>query len=99
MGREQKVMAKSIMQDSKQCYITGDTNNLHLHHIYAGGNRKTSDKQGFTVWLRADWHNMSNYGVHFDRELDLQLKRECQRKYEETHSREEFMRLIGKNYL
>ena len=26
-------------------------------------------------------------------------KRVCQRKYEETHSREAFIRLIGKSYL
>ena len=92
-------MAKSILQTEKECYITGSTINLHEHHIYAGGNRKISEKYGFKVWLRADWHNMSDYGVHFNRDLDLHLKQECQRKFEETHSREEFMRLIGKNYL
>lgn len=93
-------MAKSIMQTEKECYITGSTSNLHLHHIYPGlGFRKASDKHGFTVWLRADWHNMADYGVHFNKELDLRLKQECQRKFEETHTREEFMKIIGKNYL
>ena len=87
------------MQYEKKCYVTGDTNGLHLHHIYGGSNRKVSDKNGFTVWLRGDWHNLSDYGVHFNKELDLHLKQECQRKYEENHTREEFMRLIGKNYL
>ena len=42
---------------------------------------------------------MSDSGVHFNRALDLALKVECQRKFEETHTREEFMKLIGKNYL
>lgn len=93
-------MAKSIMQTEKECYITGSTDNLHLHHIYPGtALRKISDKYGFTVWLRADWHNMADYGVHFNKELDLHLKQECQRKFEETHTRAEFMKLIGKNYL
>ena len=36
---------------------------------------------------------------HQDRQTDLLLKRECQRKFEETHSREEFMKIIGRNYL
>jgi len=90
---------KSILQDEKECYVTGDTNNLHCHHIYGGGNRQISEKNGFKVWLRADWHNMSDYGVHFNPKLDLRLKQECQRKYEETHSRAEFMALIGRNYL
>lgn len=31
--------------------------------------------------------------------LDLRLKQDCQRKFEETHSREEFMAIIGRNYL
>ena len=92
-------MAKSIMQDEKKCYVTGDTEGLHLHHIYGGSNRKISDKNGFTVYLRGDWHNLSDYGVHFNKELDLHLKQECQRKYEETHTRKEFMMLIGKNYI
>lgn len=95
---------KSIMQDEKKCFITGIEStpyqSLHKHHIYEGwGNRRISEKNGFWVWLRPDWHNMSNYGVHFNKELDLELKKACQRKYEETHSREEFMALIGRNYL
>lgn len=60
---------------------------------------KVSEATGFTVWLCAAHHNMSNAGVHFDRALDLHLKQEQQREYEKTHSREDFMRLIGKNYL
>lgn len=93
-------MKKSILQDKKECYITGDTQWLHMHHIYHGSsNRKVSDANGFWVWLRWDWHNGANYGVHSDRQLDLKLKRICQAKFEETHSREEFMSLIGRNYL
>lgn len=89
----------SILQSEKCCYITGSTNNLHEHHIFPGRNRKQSEKHGFKVWLRADWHNMSDHGVHFDKALDLKLKRECQRKFEETHSRSEFISIIGRNYL
>lgn len=92
-------MAESIMQDRKACYITGAETNLHEHHIFAGKNRNISEKCGFKVWLRADWHTMSDYGVHFNRDLDLMLKRACQAKFEETHTRAEFMTLIGKNYL
>lgn len=89
----------SILQETKECYITGSTTALHKHHIFAGSRRKTSDKNGFWVWLRWDWHNGADYGVHFNKVLDLKLKQECQEEFEKTHSREEFMRLIGKNYL
>ena len=90
----------SILQTEKECFITGDTTGLHKHHIYHGtSNRKVSDDNGFWVWLRWDWHNGAKYSVHSDRLLDLSLKMACQKKYEETHSREEFMALIGKSYL
>lgn len=80
--------------------MTGDTNGLHRHHIYMGNpNRRISEENGFWVWLRYDWHNGAKYGVHSNRVLDLRLKQICQEKYEETHSREEFRRLIGRSYL
>lgn len=91
---------KSIFQTDKECWLCKATNNLHLHHIYhSTALRKISDKNGFVVYLCAIHHNMSNFGVHFNRDFDLLLKRECQKKFEETHSKEEFMKIIGKNYL
>ena len=92
-------MAKSILQDEKKCYITGSTENLHQHHIFAGSRRKASDKWGCWVWLRADWHNMADYGVHFNRELDEKLKCEAQLAFERIHSHQKFMDVFGKNYL
>lgn len=94
-------MAKSILQDDRECYITGSTYNLHLHHIFAGGRRKISDREGFVVYLTGALHNQSDEGVHGKNghELDMLLKQDCQRKYEETHSRKEWMALMGKNYL
>lgn len=90
---------KSIMQSEKECYKTHDTYNLHKHHIYGGARRKASERCGCWVWLRADWHNLANYGVHFDSAFDRLLKAECQKKFEESHTREEFMLTFGKNYL
>jgi hypothetical protein len=93
-------VSKSILQTEKECYFTKRTGNLHLHHIFYGrGLRQISDREGFVVYLIPELHNMSNDGVHFNRELDLRLKRECQAKYEETHSRKEFIQLIGRNYI
>ena len=90
---------KSIIQTKKECYITHSTYNLHKHHIFGAANRKISEKYGLWIWLRGDWHNLSDYGVHFDKELDLRLKQMAQRVFEETHTRQEFMKIIGKNYL
>ena len=93
-------MAKSIMQTEKRCYVCGTTYNLHDHHIFYGtANRKQSEKHGFKVFLCGRHHNLSNEGVHFNPDLDMRLKRECQAKFEETHSRDEFMKKKRKNYL
>jgi hypothetical protein len=90
---------QSIIQTEKECYVTGSTYNLHRHHIYGGSNRKKSEQNGLWVWLRADWHNMSDYGVHFNKKLDTELKQLGQSKFEETPPREKFMSLIGRSYL
>lgn len=92
---------KSILQDKKESYISGSTYNLEEHHIFFGtANRKVSEKNGLKVWLTSEEHR-GTYGVHgkFGRDLDIKLKQDAQRKYEETHTREEFIKLIGKNYL
>lgn len=92
---------RSILQDRKESYISGNTYYLEEHHIFFGtANRKISEKQGFKVWLTSEEHR-GTYGVHgkHGRNLDIKLKRDAQRKYEETHTREDFIKLIGKNYL
>ena len=93
---------KSIIQKTKQCYVTGSTTNLHVHHIFFGsGNRKLSEKYGLKVWLRAEWHNGSNYGVHFNRAFDNKLKQMTQKKAMEHYGwgREDFIKIFGRNYL
>ena len=97
---------KSIMQTDKECYLCrkyfdiSNDRGLHLHHIYEGtGNRPRSTEMGAVIYLCAKHHNMSNYGIHFNKDVDLMVKQECQRKFEEAHTREEFMQLIGRNYL
>lgn len=93
----------SILQGkSKRCYFTDtETGPLERHHIYFGaGMRQISDKHGFWVWLKPEWHR-GTQGVHGrdGHKIDLRLKQDCQRKFEEAHSREEFMAIVGRNYL
>ena len=92
---------KSIIQDKKECYICKTTYNLHLHHIFFGtANRKISDKNGFVIYL-CQYHHESDFGVHgkYGDELNRKLKSECQKKYEENHTRQEFINLIGRNFI
>lgn len=91
---------KSIIQNEKECFITHDKHNLHLHHVFGGGLRKVSEKYGMTIWLRADWHNMAQYGVHQNAALDRDIKRIAQTKWEEKFgSRQDFRRIFGKSWL
>lgn len=91
---------KSILQKDKECWFCGRTDGLELHHIYPGtANRQVSDKNGFTVYLCRRHHTGSNQSVHLNRNMGLTLKCACQSKYEEKHTREEFIKLIGKSYL
>ena len=85
---------------SEGCYICGYPE-TETHHILFGNKyRKISDDNGFTVKLCYVHHRGTN-GVHGKNghQLDLFLKKTVQAKYEETHSRMEWMNLIGRNYL
>lgn len=89
----------SILQgEERQCYFCLSPY-VEYHHIYFASLRKISDKHHFTVWLCHTHHTGSLDSVHRNRQMDLTLKQACQKKYEETHTREEFMRLIGRSYL
>jgi hypothetical protein len=44
-------------------------------------------------------HNEPPNGVHHNRERDLSLKREFQKRFEDEYDHETFMRVFGRNYL
>lgn len=93
-------MKPSILNtESGVCYMCGLQTDTALHHIYFGPKRKTSDENGFTAFLCPGCHQYGKHAVHRCREADLFLKAVCQVIFEKTHTREEFMRLIGRNYL
>lgn len=93
-------MSKSIISNERVCVVCGDVYNLHRHHIYYGSsNRKQSEKYGCWCYLCARHHNMSNEGVHFNKSLDMELKKKCQEVWEQTKTRESFMQIFGRNYL
>lgn len=90
---------ESVLQQKKECYVCGTTINLNDHHIFFGSaNRKQSEKYGMKVWLCVE-HHTGNSGVHFNKDLDRRLKQMAQKHFEQTHTRDEFRRIFGKNYL
>lgn len=91
---------KSIIQENKECWVCGTIYGLHDHHIiYNTANRRLSEKYGLKVWLCGKHHNLSNEGVHFNRELDMRLKQLAQKRFEEEYPNESFLRIFGRNYI
>ena len=92
-------MGKSIIQDEKQCYFCGRVTGLESHHVFGGvANRPISEKYGLKVWLCHECHT-GNEGAQYDKMKNLQLKQDAQYAFEREHTRAEWMKLIGKNYL
>ena len=92
-------MTDSILQTEKECWFCGARVGLECHHIFAGtANRRISEKYGLKVWLCHE-HHTGNDGAQYDKEKNLQLKQEAQKKFEALYSHDMWMRLIRKNYL
>ena len=98
---------KSIIQDKHECFIcrtnydVETTVGLHDHHIFEGNSRrKQSEKYGLKVYL-CHRHHVTDprYSVHYQKQLDLELKQLAQKKFEELHSHEEFIKHFIKSYL
>lgn len=108
-GRRKKKHRPSILQEKDgRCYLCMKLHNDHTfkytetHHVYFGrGQRDISEEYGFKVHLCIAHHEYSGgpEAVHRNHEICLIVQQDMQRKFEQTHPRAEFMRLIGKNYL
>nr|DAW56164.1 MAG TPA: Recombination enhancement function protein nuclease, DNase, HYDROLASE.4A [Caudoviricetes sp.] len=94
-------MKKSLIQQGKYCYVCGTEYALHRHHVFEGtANRRLSEEDGAYCYLCYLHHNGSNRGVHFNKELDLLLKRRTQEAWEKTKgNRQEFINRYGKSWL
>ena len=88
------------MQDKKECYITGVTHGLHKHHVFGAANRDNSERFGLTVWLIPELHNLSERGVHCNKEMMDLLHRAGQLAFERVHgTRQQFIEIFGQDYI
>ena len=89
----------SILQRNKVCYLCGRMTGLERHHIFGGvANRRISEQYGLWVWLCHECHTGTD-GAQYDPEKNRHLKQIAQMAYEQTHSRDEWMKLIRRNYI
>ena len=85
-------------EDEAQCYRCKLEGQMQFHHILNGSLKRASEEIGAWVWLCPachDWVHSTGDGVWFQRIM----KATCQERYEENHTREEWMALVHKNYL
>ena len=74
----------------------------HRHEIFFGtANRQKSIEDGLVIFLTPEDHNMSDHGIHADREFDLYAKRKAQLRWQEFYGKtvEQFIARYGRNYL
>ena len=91
----------SILQKEKKCYVCGSTK-INIHEVYYGTkNRNKSIEDGCCIYLCPTHHNMSNAGIHFNHDLDLQVKKSMESKWLETYNKtiDDFIMRYGRNYL
>jgi hypothetical protein len=85
-----------------ELYSTERFEGSHRHEVFFGSaNRQKSIKLGLVVFLTPEMHNMSDYGVHFNKDFDNKLKQIGQKTAMEKYnwSIDDFIREFGKNYL
>lgn len=96
MSKFEKNRYSILTDDLTKCYVCGKPKQ-ELHEIYFGKNRSNSIIFGCVVPLCYE-HHRGNTGVHHNHTLDMQLKQECQKRFQELYS-VEFINIFYKNYL
>lgn len=90
----------SVFTDNMdKCIFTGSWV-VERHHIFGGSNRKKSEKYGFVVPLRPDYHPNGVFAGANAKEIDTKLKCMAQEYWEEHYgTRDEFRKQFGRSYL
>ena len=87
---------KIRIQESKRCYVCGDTN-VELHHMME--QKKLAEEDGLVIWLCPMHHRISNNSAHMNKEFREELHRMAQRQYLKHHQVSEWMARYGQNYI
>jgi hypothetical protein len=98
--RKSKHITNPPVPEGSECWACGMTRGLQTHEMFGGANRNKSIEHGLQVYL-CEVHHTGILGVHTSMNGVMKdaLKRYGQEKFEQTHTRDEFMRLFGKSWL
>ena len=82
------------------CYLCKRHTYTHEHHIFDGANRSRSEEYGLKVHLCVECHETGKEAVHTCARTRKYLEKIGQQEFErQVGSREEFMKIFGRNCL
>lgn len=87
-----------VPEEEGFCYRCRRDGILDFHHILNGTRKEFSEEEGLWVWLCRPCHRWIHDTPQGHVRWDL-WKRESQKRFEETHDREEWMKYAHKNYI
>ena len=90
------------MPDNPPYWRNHREDGLHRHEVFFGtANRQKSIRDGLVIFLTPEMHNMSNKGIHFNRNFDIAAKRSGERAWLDYYGKtiDDFIHEYGKNYL
>lgn len=80
----------------KECRLCGRYKKLEEHHLIFGrGEREISEKYNLKIKICRECHTR----LHRSKDLMDWSKKLGQRMFEKDHTREEFIKVFGRNYL
>lgn len=93
-------MKNSIMPYDERWSIV-PVRGFHKHHIFGGPNRNRSERDGLFIWLTPEMHNMSDKGIHFDKEFMNYAHQVGRVAWIEYYGKtlEDFIQEYGRSYL
>lgn len=82
---------KDIVKSGRCEFCGKEGKHLDPHEVYGGSNRQRSIKHKFVKLICRECHS--------NEKIIEQLRKDVQKEFERTHTREEFIKLIGKSYI
>lgn len=95
MKKELCIMPKDLKWDIKRYSY-----NVR-HEVFGGINRQRSIKDGLVIFLTPEMHNMSNKGIHFNKEFMDYVHKIGQQTWQEYYNKtkDDFIKEYGKSYI
>ena len=90
-----------IMPDNPPYWRNFRFDGSHRHEIFGGYNRQRSIRDGLVIFLTPEQHNMSNGGIHFNKDYALKAKQAGQKAWMDHYHKttSDFIREYGRNYI